>query len=94
MVVLDDEESAYNLFSYGKYFGFLPLSDTDRDNIATGKDSVLDRTRRLLYVCCSRARLDLIVVLFVPDVATTMPVIVARGLFPTESIYIAEDLAR
>jgi DNA helicase-2/ATP-dependent DNA helicase PcrA len=93
MVVLDDEESAYNLFSYGKYFGFLALSDTDRDNIATGKDSVLDRTRRLFYVCCSRARLDLVVVLFVPDVAAALPVIVARGLFPPENIHTADNLA-
>ena len=26
MVVIDDEEAAYNLYSYGKYFGYLPLS--------------------------------------------------------------------
>ena len=68
MVVLDDEESRYNLFSYGKYFGIVPLSEGDQENIAQAVDSMLDRTRRLFYVCCSRAVKDLAVVFFVPNV--------------------------
>jgi len=65
LVVLDDEEARYNLFSYGKYFGYTELSDKDQENINEGNDSVVDRTRRLFYVCCSRATQDLAVVLFV-----------------------------
>ena len=86
LVVIDDEEAAYNLYSYGKYFGFAPLSDTDEANIAAGEESVLDRTRRLFYVCCSRAVKDLAVVVFAPDVANARAAIVAQSLFPEASI--------
>ncbi len=90
LVILDDEEGDYNLFSYGKYFGISPLSATDQKHIEDGTDSVLGRTRRLFYVCCSRAFQDLAVVLFVPDVAVARAAIEARGLFPAADIY---DLA-
>jgi DNA helicase-2/ATP-dependent DNA helicase PcrA len=48
LVVLDDEEGAHSHFSYGKYFGYVALSERDEQSIAEGNDSVLDRTRRLL----------------------------------------------
>jgi DNA helicase-2/ATP-dependent DNA helicase PcrA len=88
LVVLDDAESDYNLFSYGKYFGLEPLSDTDQENIATGKDSVLGRTRRLFYVCCSRAVRDLAVVFFVPEVAVARDTIIAKGSFELNDVVI------
>lgn len=47
---------------------------------------MLDRTRRLFYVCCSRAVKDLAVVLFVPDVAGASVAIAAKDLFPQASI--------
>ena len=43
LVILDDEEGDYNLFSYGKYFGTTALSKRDNENIAAGSDSVIDR---------------------------------------------------
>lgn len=64
IVVLDDEEGKYQLYSYEKLFGIKELSETDRRNIAAGKESVLERTRRLLYVCVSRAVDSLAVVVF------------------------------
>lgn len=91
LVVLDDEESEYNLFSFGKYFGITPLSDRDRENINEGVDSVLSRTRRLFYVCCSRAVHDLAVVLFVPDVHQARTAVVAKGLFAENDIHLLED---
>lgn len=86
LVVLDDEEAAYNLYSYGKYLGFTPLSDNDNARIAACEESVLDRTRRLFYVCCSRALKDLAVVLFVPDVAAARAAVTASQLFPEFAI--------
>ena len=65
----------------------------DEANIAENKDSVLDRTRRLFYVCCSRALKDLAVVLFVPDVAVARAAVVAEGLFPEAAVRGVEDLA-
>lgn len=88
LVVLDDAESDYNLFSYGKYFGLEPLSDTDQENIAAGKDSVLGRTRRLFYVCCSRAVRDLAVVFFVPNVAVARNAVIAKGSFEVDDVVI------
>jgi DNA helicase-2/ATP-dependent DNA helicase PcrA len=92
LVVLDDEESAYNLYSYGKYFGYTPLSGTDRENVANGDDSVVDRTRRLFYVCCSRATKDLAVVLFASDIAEARAAVLRKGFFPEDEIYDAEAI--
>lgn len=88
LVVLDDAESDYNLFSYGKYFGLEPLSDTDQENLAAGNDSVLGRTRRLFYVCCSRAVRDLAVVFFVPNIAVARDVVIAKGTFEPNDVVI------
>lgn len=93
LVVLDDEESDHPFFSYGKYFGFTALSNKDQENIADGKESILDRTRRLFYVCCSRACKDLAVVLFAPDVAAAKRAVLAKGFFPAVQVFDAADLA-
>ncbi|MFI1096322.1 UvrD-helicase domain-containing protein [Streptomyces sp. NPDC020917] len=69
IVVLDDEEGKYNLYSYEKLFGIKGLSRSDKQNLAAGKESILERTRRLLYVCVSRAADSLAVVVFASDVA-------------------------
>lgn len=92
LVVLDDEEASYNQYSYGKYFGYTPLSDTDEANIVEGKESVLDRTRRLFYVCCSRAVKDLAVVLFATDVAAARAAVIEANLFPETSLQGLEQL--
>ena len=93
LVVLDDEEGTHTHFSYGKYFGYMALSEKDKQNIVEGKESVLDRTRRLFYVCCSRAVKDLAVVLFVPEVAPAREAILQKNLFPEAAIYGPEELA-
>lgn len=87
LIVLDDEEGRHNQFCYGKLFGITPLSDTDEDNRSEGKESILDRTRRLLYVCCSRAGKDLAVVFFADDPVTAHAAITGLGLFPNEDVH-------
>jgi DNA helicase II / ATP-dependent DNA helicase PcrA len=87
LVLIDDEEGrGQRQFSYEKYFGMAALSDTDKENIADGVDSVVDRTRRLFYVCCSRATRDLAVVMFVFDVAAARTKIAEAGLFEPEDL--------
>jgi DNA helicase-2/ATP-dependent DNA helicase PcrA len=94
LVIVDDEEGrGQTQISYGKYFGITPLSDTDRTNIEQNLDSVLGRTRRLFYVCCSRAVQDLAVVMFLPDVVAARAQIQAKGLFPDEDVHTEADLA-
>jgi DNA helicase-2/ATP-dependent DNA helicase PcrA len=92
LVVLDDEEGPHSHFSYGKYFGFVPLSENDEEKIASGAESVLDRTRRLFYVCCSRAVKDLAVVMFVPDVELARNAVERTAIFPPGRVFGLEDL--
>jgi DNA helicase II / ATP-dependent DNA helicase PcrA len=92
LVVLDDEEANYNSFSYGKYFGITDLSGTDQANIAQGKESVLDRTRRLFYVCCSRAVGELAVVFFVSNDQIAPAIEAAKALFRPEDVLTLNDI--
>lgn len=55
MVILDDEDARGFLFSYEKLFGAKKLTTNDLNNIKNGKETGVDRTRRLFYVTCSRA---------------------------------------
>lgn len=64
MVVLDDEEARGFLFSYDKLFGAKSLSETDLRNQREGKETGIDRTRRLFYVTCSRAEESLAVIVY------------------------------
>ncbi|TWR30905.1 ATP-dependent helicase [Mucilaginibacter pallidiroseus] len=64
MVILDDENARGNLFKYERLFGVEELSDRDLANQKEGKETSLDRTRRLLYVACSRAEQSLAIVAY------------------------------
>tara|TARA_R110000787_G_scaffold262422_9_gene368028 strand:- start:21875 stop:23767 length:1893 start_codon:yes stop_codon:yes gene_type:complete len=67
MVIIDDAEARGFLFSYDKLFGTKERSATDIKNEEQGKETGLDRTRRLLYVTCSRAMESLALVLYSPN---------------------------
>ncbi|MBF8273349.1 MAG: uvrD1 [Magnetococcales bacterium] len=86
LVVLDDENGEYNLYSYSKYFGLADPSKTDLKNKNENKETSIDRTRRLFYVCCSRAKKDLAVVLFAQDVETARQAVISTGIFSSSSI--------
>jgi DNA helicase-2/ATP-dependent DNA helicase PcrA len=62
MVIIDDEESKGFMFSYDKLFGIKPLTLNDEKNIEEGKETGIDRTLRLFYVACSRAKESLAIV--------------------------------
>lgn len=94
MVVIDDEESGHRQFSYDKYIGTKPPSETDARNIAEGNDSVFDRTRRLFYVCCSRALRDLVVLWFTSDAIGARAKFLEAKIFEPESIFGHEALGR
>lgn len=90
LVVVDDQEGRTNTFSYGKYLGVTELSDRDRANIDAGRDSTIDRTRRLFYVCCSRALSDLVVVIYAEDTMRMHNALLDKGFFDPECIYVFE----
>ena len=64
MVVIDDDESKGFMFSYDKLFGLKDLTKGDNENIAEGKETGIDRTARLFYVGCSRAKESLAIVAY------------------------------
>ncbi len=88
IVVVDDQEGRTNTFSYGKYFGVTEPSDRDMANLAAGKDSVIDRTRRLFYVCCSRALSDLVVVIFTDDTVRMREALLKKAFFEPECVQV------
>ncbi|WP_348751003.1 UvrD-helicase domain-containing protein [Pseudomonas rhodesiae] len=79
MVVINDEEAGGFLFSYNKLLGVKEPTKTDRDNERDGKDNALARTRRLLYVTCSRAEKSLAIVVYTPQPALAKQNVVAAG---------------
>ncbi len=64
MVILDDNEARGFMFSYEKLLGAKALTNTDVKNRLEGKDTSVDRTRRLFYVTCSRAQRSLAVIVY------------------------------
>lgn len=64
MVVMDDDQSGGNQISYDKLFGATELGERDLNNLQAGKETTIDRSLRLLYVTCSRARESLALVLW------------------------------
>lgn len=69
MVILDDDESRGFLFSYEKLFGAVEPTATDIKNEQEGKETSIDRTRRLYYVTCSRAEESLAIVAYTKNPA-------------------------
>lgn len=92
LVVLDDDEGTHVQFSYDKYLGIKPLSDREEVNRREGKETTVERTRRLFYVCCTRALKDLVVVLFTADVAAAQRQIAALRLFPPDAIHLEDGI--
>jgi len=94
LLVLDDDEgSKFTLYSYEKLLGLKPLSTTDKKNQEEGKDSVIERTRRLLYVSVSRAKEALAVVLFASDVDAAAEALERSGLPGDGQVYKLADIS-
>ena len=90
LVVIDDQEGRSNIFSYGKYFGVTRLSDRDQGHIDAGRDSVIGRTRRLFYVCCSRTLSDLAVVIFADDTSQMYDAIITKSFFKPDCVHVLD----
>lgn len=88
-IVIDDAEAVgFKTFSYDKLFGLKEKSETDLRNERTGKETTLDRTRRLLYVTCSRAEESLALIYYTEDVLKTEEKICNCGWFIKNEICI------
>ncbi|MEH6758313.1 MAG: UvrD-helicase domain-containing protein [Parasphingorhabdus sp.] len=86
MVIMDDNEARGFMFGYGKLLGDKELSATDLKNIEEGKDSSIDRTRRLLYVTCSRAEQSLALVAYSENPEAVKTSMIENGWFAEDEI--------
>lgn len=86
MVIIDEKSSQGTMFNYEKLFGITPKSQTDLKNESEGKETILDRTRRLLYVTCSRAIDSLAIVFYTDCVETTVSALFQTGWFNENEI--------
>lgn len=91
-VILDDEESRGFQFSYDKLFGAKALSRTDEENIAAGRESGFDKTRRLFYVACSRARESLAIIAYSDNLEAIKANALRYGWFSEGEIVMAQTL--
>lgn len=67
MVIIDDSEAKGFMFSYDKLFGVKELTEIDKKHIEAGEESSVDRTQRLFYVTCTRAKESLAIVMYTSD---------------------------
>ncbi|MBK9949058.1 MAG: ATP-dependent helicase [Nitrospira sp.] len=86
MVVVSDEEARGFMFAYDKLFGTKEKSKTDLENEASGKETTIDRTRRLFYVTCSRAEESLAVVYYAADPVFARDGMIKQGWFSPDEI--------
>jgi DNA helicase II / ATP-dependent DNA helicase PcrA len=92
MVLMDTLETRGFMFDYEKLFGVKPQTDADERNVREGKETSLDRTRRLFYLTCSRARKSLAVVAYseAPEVVRTN--VISNGWFRENEILLRVTL--
>lgn len=88
MVLMDDGDARGFLFGYDKLLGAKAPSANDLKNAEEGKDSSLDRTRRLFYVTCSRAKSSLALVAYSTDPSAMKAHVIQSGLFNEDEVYL------
>ena len=86
MVIIDDSEAKGFLFSYDKLFGVKELTETDIRHIEAGEESSVDRTQRLFYVTCTRAKESLAIVMYTSDSEKVKSQVISKGWFFEEEI--------
>lgn len=83
LVVFDDVEAGWNQYSFGKLF--TPLI------AGVGTEGQLSRTRKLAYVCFSRARLNLRIFLYCTNASAARDELVENGLFTRDQVRILDE---
>lgn len=90
LVLMDDEEAGGFLFSYEKLFGAKEKTSTDLKNEKEGKETGIDRTRRLFYVTCSRAQQSLGLIAYTAEPNKVVGQALSKGWFDKNEIVIIE----
>ncbi|MGG4198501.1 hypothetical protein [Peribacillus frigoritolerans] len=90
MVIIDDDEARGFLFSYEKLFGVKEKTKSDLKNENEGKDTSIDRTRRLFYVTCSRAEESLAIIAYSTEPELVRKQVIEEGWFEESEVEIIE----
>jgi DNA helicase-2/ATP-dependent DNA helicase PcrA len=88
MAIIDDSEARGFLFSYDKLFGIKSKTENDMKNEREGKETGIDRTRRLFYVICSRAKESLAIVAYTDNPARLKTNLSGKGWFADDEIIV------
>ena len=86
MVLMDDSEARGFMFGYEKLLGAKPRSATDLQNANDGKETTVDRTRRLFYVTCSRTKSSLALVAYSDSPDAVKSHVIRSGWFAEEEV--------
>lgn len=88
MVIIDDSGIKGFLFSYDKLFGVKDLSNVDLKNKENGKETSIERTQRLFYVTCTRAKNSLAVVMYTNNPERVKTETIRKGWFEENEIIV------
>lgn len=88
IVIIDDSEAKGFLFSYDKLFGIKDLSEADLKNKDNGKETSIERTQRLFYVTCTRAKNSLAVVMYTNNPEGVKTEAIRKGWFEENEIVV------
>ena len=86
MVIIDDNEARGFMFSYEKLLGAKDSTNTDEKNRREGKETSVERTRRLFYVTCSRAQESLAVIVYTKEPDKVASYISRVGWFEDQEV--------
>ena len=86
LVLIDEEAAKGNMFSYEKLFNVTPLSQTDIKNKEMGKENSIDRTSRLFYVTCTRAKESLAILMYTSNTERAKQTAIHNGWFRKNEI--------
>ena len=90
VVIADDAHTRFKgLASYETLFGVKPLSDASRKKADKGEETTIERTRRLLYVTCTRVEESLALVLYSEAPDTIRRFLISKGWMTEEEVTMA-----
>jgi len=86
VAIIDDSEANGFSFSYEKLFEIKNKTATDTENEREGRETGIDRTRRLFYVICSRAKNSLAIVAYTENPEKLKANLSRKGWFSDNEI--------
>ncbi|SMC81059.1 UvrD-helicase domain-containing protein [Primorskyibacter flagellatus] len=91
MVIADDARTRFKgLASYETLFDVKPLSAASRKKADQGEETTIERTRRLLYVTCTRAEDSLALVLYSESPDTIQEFLISKGWMAEDEVVMVE----